>query len=192
MGAFFAAAFNPRVKANDPASLAKRTLLGGAASRLGGGKFANGAFSAAMAYVLNDNLHPGDGRIKRDHHLAYAASKEIERISNLTDADFLEEFSRYGYARGDMEPFITLAQSTSIDSLRSLVIGGLSNQLRPGVMDGFQTGMGLQVSPKLSVVSSVLDSVNFLRWLAPYINDTTYNFQYECKDFNCHVSRYGN
>ena len=60
MGAFFAAAFNPSVKANDPSSLAKRTLLGGAASRLGGGKFANGAFSAAMAYVLNDNLHPGE------------------------------------------------------------------------------------------------------------------------------------
>ena len=44
--------------ANDLAALAKRTILGGVASRLGGGKFANGAFSAAMAYVLNDRMHP--------------------------------------------------------------------------------------------------------------------------------------
>ena len=80
MGAFFVAAFNPRVKANDPASLAKRTLLGGAASRLGGGKFANGAFSAAMAYVLNDNLHPGEKDAQKSFQKKYG---DILRAGNI-------------------------------------------------------------------------------------------------------------
>jgi len=41
------------VAANDLAALAKRTILGGVASRLGGGKFANGASTAAFVYLMS-------------------------------------------------------------------------------------------------------------------------------------------
>ena len=40
---------------------ALRTLAGGTASRLGGGKFASGATSAAMGFLFNDVLHEDGG-----------------------------------------------------------------------------------------------------------------------------------
>ena len=67
-GAFFAAAVNPLIKDIKSIEMkgALRTLAGGTASRLGGGKFASGATSAAMGFLFNDVLHEdGDGGVLR-------------------------------------------------------------------------------------------------------------------------------
>ena len=65
VGAFFAAAVSPLIKAIKSIEMkgALRTLAGGTASRLGGGKFASGATSAAMGFLFNEVLHAerGDG-----------------------------------------------------------------------------------------------------------------------------------
>ena len=55
----FAAAVNPLIKNIKSIEMkgALRTLAGGTASRLGGGKFASGATSAAMGFLFNDVLH---------------------------------------------------------------------------------------------------------------------------------------
>ena len=59
VGAFFAAAVNPLIKDIKSIEMkgALRTLAGGTASRLGGGKFASGATSAAMGFLFNEVLH---------------------------------------------------------------------------------------------------------------------------------------
>ena len=59
VGAFFAAAVNPLIKAIKSIEIqgALRTLAAGAASRLGGGKFASGATLAAMGFLFNEVLH---------------------------------------------------------------------------------------------------------------------------------------
>ena len=56
---------NPLIKAIKSIEMkgALRTLAGGTASRLGGGKFASGATSAAMGFLFNEVLHGDrDGR----------------------------------------------------------------------------------------------------------------------------------
>ena len=63
VGAFFAAALNPHAKGNYAGALIKRSLIGGASAKLGGGKFANGAVSAAMAYILNDSQHALEDKV---------------------------------------------------------------------------------------------------------------------------------
>ena len=53
-----------------------QTMVGGTASAIGGGKFANGAVSSAMVYLFNDveNTYPS-----RDEMLDASNIKEISR-----------------------------------------------------------------------------------------------------------------
>ena len=61
VGAFFAAAVNPLIKDIKSIEMkgALRTLAGGTASRLGGGKFASCPSLAAMGFLFNEVLHQG-------------------------------------------------------------------------------------------------------------------------------------
>ena len=60
-GIFFAAAVNPLIKDIKSIEMkgALRTLAGGTASRLGGGKFASCPSLAAMGFLFNEVLHQG-------------------------------------------------------------------------------------------------------------------------------------
>jgi RHS repeat-associated protein len=59
-GGFAAAAGSVLANANLD-NMFTRAVVGGAASQLAGGKFGNGAFTAAFNYLLNDAVHEGKG-----------------------------------------------------------------------------------------------------------------------------------
>ena len=90
-GAFFAAAVNPLIKDIKSIEMkgALRTLAGGTASRLGGGKFASGATSAAMGFLFNEVLHA-----ERSNQDAVQKGQDCDRvcmnkIDGLTEQDVL-------------------------------------------------------------------------------------------------------
>ena len=90
-GAFFAAAVNPLIKDIKSIEMkgALRTLAGGTASRLGGGKFASGATSAAIGFLFNDVLHA-----ERSNQDAVQKGQDCDRvcmnkIDGLTEQDVL-------------------------------------------------------------------------------------------------------
>ena len=64
---------------------------GGTASLLGGGKFANGAFSGAFVYLFNHyiELKPIDINTK----YGYKIADKLRRIMNLSDAEFVKKFN---------------------------------------------------------------------------------------------------
>jgi hypothetical protein len=71
IGAGFAAAAGTALRRYDIDNVFTRAAVGGAAASAAGGKFANGAFTAAFSYLLNDGAHSNNDddiaeNIKRD------------------------------------------------------------------------------------------------------------------------------
>ena len=77
---------NPLIKNSWPIEIkgALRTLAGGTASRLGGGKFANGATSAAMAFLFKEGLHA------QEDAFGSVTAKPVGKGITVADLDSVE------------------------------------------------------------------------------------------------------
>jgi len=88
---------NPNAKG--AGAVASRTIragiVGGTASALGGGKFANGAWTASFQHLLNAELEVLVGGAYKDHPFGHAALK----ISD-SSGDAVYDFGRYGKVWG--------------------------------------------------------------------------------------------
>ncbi|OJA03627.1 hypothetical protein BGC33_05610, partial [Bathymodiolus thermophilus thioautotrophic gill symbiont] len=161
--------------------IAGRTAIaataGGAVAVLGGGKFSNGARSAAFVHLFN-----AEGM-----SLAKTAGDEIRRIFGLSEGAYNNEFSQYGYTGGTDKDNVFLSKLSLKTDLTKIVSNGINKQFKPTYYDIASDPVSM-MGNKLGIFGSILNAVGLYNTLN---TNTKYIIHYKCLRIDCHVSGYG-
>ena len=105
---FFTASAAP-VLSDGFTGMVEAAVIGGTASVLGGGKFANGAISGAFQYLLNDSQHDRDAAILKSANASHASAgrhfETIEQYNAWIDANSTEHHWYEGSGTAALDGF---------------------------------------------------------------------------------------
>ena len=165
------------------------STAGGFVSKAAGGDFSAGAMSAAFVHLFNNEMTP-----KKDHYLAFATKKEMQRWNGLDDNQFYAEIYIIGYTGGKSTDEISIQRYWINSSLLSINLSGIINTHAPGTVDVAANASSLAASASkasgvFSWLGSFFDVFTFSRAISPYIFERHYTFSYGCSD-SCAVSGY--
>jgi hypothetical protein len=132
-------------------------IVGGTASAIGGGKFANGAMGSAFQYMFNEAA----GNI-------LAKSNEMNRLDNLSDSDFIKEMNFSGIE----DDIINAKLSLMLQIRNDAIIQDLPQEFNSGV----KTLTSAIPTPKV-------DSKSLLG-VFDFFNPKPSNLRFE---YNCHT-----
>ena len=167
-------------------------ISGGTASVIGGGKFENGAKTAALAHLLNSEMERVQKALDaRNSDMikveGAAALYEYNRVMGLKDQEFIDEFGPLGFVPDKFNPLSVLGAKNRLGAqLLEVGTNGLAKSLGyDSVNVAATTGqIGGSVGMKrASLLGTLLDWVSAAKTFFSISKE--YDFHYGCSGNRC-------